>query len=274
MVVYDLPHDGELDERAPPTRPGDPYSDDKLEGERLALGLGVRYGVPVTVLQPTVVYGPFAGVYGADILQELRSGPALLVDGGTGICNAVYVDDLVTAMTLAATHERAVGERILVSGFEHPTWGQFVAGFEQMLGTQRTVSMSEQGALDLWQRSRRRRWLLPELLRAVTQDPTVRHRLLSTREGHAIRQVSERVLPSLVTRARAALRGRRLARDASAPGELAPVPLRPWVVHYLAKRCRVRIDKARELLGYQPVFGLEEGMRLTQLWARWAGLLP
>jgi nucleoside-diphosphate-sugar epimerase len=235
--------------------------------------LGNRYGVPVTVLQPTVVYGPFAGVYGTDILQELRSGQPLLVDGGAGICNAVYVDDLVTAMTLAATRERAVGERILVSGFEHPTWRQFFAAFEQMLGVHRTVSMSEGDALDLWHRSRRRRWLLPELLRAVTQDTTSRQRLLATREGHAIRQVVERMLPGLVTRARSALREQTLAPGTSSAGELAPVPLRPWLLHYLAKRCRVRIEKARELLGYQPVFGLEDGMRLTQLWARWAGHL-
>ena len=33
-------------------------------------------------------------------------------------------------------------------------------------------------------------------------------------------------------------------------------------------------DKASELLGYHPVFGLAEGMRLTEAWARWEGLVP
>jgi nucleoside-diphosphate-sugar epimerase len=45
------------------------------------------------------------------------------------------------------------------------------------------------------------------------------------------------------------------------------------VVRYLAKRARVRIDKARDVLGYRPAFTLEAGMRLTEAWARWAGLL-
>jgi hypothetical protein len=35
----------------------------------------------------------------------------------------------------------------------------------------------------------------------------------------------------------------------------------------------VRIDKARSVLGYEPVFGLAAGMRLTEAWAKWAGLV-
>jgi nucleoside-diphosphate-sugar epimerase len=50
-------------------------------------------------------------------------------------------------------------------------------------------------------------------------------------------------------------------------------PMRPWLVDYLAKRARVRIDKARELLGYRPEFGLSAGLAFTESWARWAGLL-
>ena len=60
----------------------------------------------------------------------------------------------------------------------------------------------------------------------------------------------------------------------AAPQELPIAPLRPWLVRYLASKARIRIDKARERLGYDPVFGLSEGMRLTEEWARWAGLAP
>jgi nucleoside-diphosphate-sugar epimerase len=44
-------------------------------------------------------------------------------------------------------------------------------------------------------------------------------------------------------------------------------------VHYLAKRARVRHEKARALLGYEPAFSLADGMCLTEQWARVAGLL-
>lgn len=276
FAVYDLPRDGEVDERTRDAPPGDSYADNKLAGERLALAAGARLGVPVTVIQPTVVYGPRAGVHGADILHEMRGGRVMLVNGGTGICNAVYVDDVVTALLRAATAPAAAGERLLVSGSEQPTWAEFFGAFERMLGRAATVSMSEAEALELWRRSRRRPGLLAEALRAVREDKPLRKRLLGTREAAAARVVAERVVPSLLRRAERwseppAPTMRPAEMDADAENGVSPV--RPWVVQYLAKRARVRIDKARELLGYQPAFGLEPGMRLTQAWARWAGLL-
>jgi hypothetical protein len=36
---------------------------------------------------------------------------------------------------------------------------------------------------------------------------------------------------------------------------------------------RVRIDKARRLLGYRPAVDFALGMEMTEKWARWANLL-
>jgi nucleoside-diphosphate-sugar epimerase len=270
MVVYDLPMSGDFNERTPDAPSGDMYADAKLEGERLVLELGARNGVPVVVIQPTVVYGPYAGVHGSDILDELRNSRVITVDGGAGICNAVYIDDVITAMCLAATSERAPGERFLVSGPEHPTWLDFYTAFERMLGVQRTIAMSEAEALALWRQKRRRPWLLPEAYRAVRQDKALRARLIATREGQLIRRFVERTHPSALAPERwHDERGSAKSRD----GEPPVGPLRPWLVRYLARRAHARIDKVRQLLGYQPVFLLEDGMRQTENWARWAGLL-
>jgi nucleoside-diphosphate-sugar epimerase len=272
FAVYDLPADGDMDERARYAPAGDSYAENKRAGECLALEIGARVGVPVAVLQPTVVYGPRAGVHAAEILDEMRSGRLILVNGGTGICNAVYVDDVVTAMLLASTRDRAAGERILVSGAEHPTWAEFFGAFERMLGRQATISMSEVEALELWRRSRRRPWMLAEALRILRQEQYVRKRLLGTREGAAVRLAAERIAPHLL---RSAERWSEKAtkQHVNAAVEPTVTPSRPWVVRYLAKRAKVRIDKARELLGYEPAFGLADGMRLTEDWARWAGLI-
>jgi nucleoside-diphosphate-sugar epimerase len=270
--VYDLPHDGEVTERTPDAPPGDAYADAKLAGERLALELGASRGVAVTVVQPTVVYGPHATVHAADILDELRTSRMILVDGGRGICNAVYVDDAVTALLLAATADRAPGERFLVSGPEHPTWAEFFGAFERMLGAQRLVPMTAAEARAHWDRSRRRGWLVPEAVKLLRQDKTLRKRLLATREGLWIRTLAERLAPG---RLRAAERWADPEPASAVPAAAEPPlgPIRPWLVDYLAKRAMVRIDKARDLLGYRPVFGLAAGMRLTEAWARWAGLL-
>ncbi len=272
MVVYDLPRDGELDERARPAPGGDPYTDAKRMGEQAALEAGIRLGVPVSIVQPAVVYGPYSTGHATDILEELRTGRPILIDDGQGICNAVYVDDVVTALLLAATSERAPGERFLISGPEHPTWRDFFAAYERMLGVSRTVSLSEADALALWQRSSRRPWLLSETVRLLRGDEALRRRVLATREGALLRGVAQRVLPRAVLE-----RGRRAAspRDqGTRDGAEAPLAaMRPWVVRYQAKRARVSIDKARRLLGYDPAFDLRHGMALTEQWARWCGLL-
>lgn len=268
VVVYDVPATGQLDERSPRGGPPDPYAAAKRDAETAVLGLAAR--LPVTVLQPTVVYGPHAGVYGRDVLEELRASRIPLVNGGDGVCNALYVDDLVTAYVLAATSDRAVGESFLVSGPEYPTWAEFFAGFERMLGVTRTVPMSEQAAVEHWRRSAQRRWLIPSALRAVRRDRDLREELLATREGALIRAAAQRLLPAAFF---APERWNGADVDESDAGDLPLAAFKPQVVRFLASTARVRIDKARELLGYEPVFGLADGMRLTEEWARWEGLL-
>ncbi len=273
LAVYDLPRTGDVTEHTPAAPPGDAYSDNKLAGERLALGTGARLGVPVTVLQPTVVYGPRATVHASEILEEMRAGPLVLVDGGTGTCNAVYVDDVVTAVLLAAVTDAAAGERLLVSGPEHPTWADFFGSFERMLGRTATVSLTESEALELWERSRPRTpTLAREAVQALREDPDLRERILTTREAVVARRLVKKVAPAFMrsAKSRVVVESGDEAPTAAQPG---PEASRPWLVHYLAKQATVRTDRAEAVLGYAPVFGLVDGMRLTEAWARWAHLL-
>jgi nucleoside-diphosphate-sugar epimerase len=271
MAVYDRPREGFFDESTADAPKGNYYSEVKLEGERLALARGAQHGVPVVVIQPAIIYGPNAS-NAFEMVNELLTSRVVLVNGGTGICNLVYVDDCVTALLIAATHDRAPGERFLISGPEYPTWAQFVGAFEQMLGGRRTVSLSERDALLLWRRSRRRKWLIPEALRAIQNDPRLRERLLATREADAARRIAGRVLPPSV---KAAVRAASHAKEHSVDdGELPIGAVRPWVVENMARHARVSTEKARRILGYTPVFTLKRGMELTEQWARWAGLIP
>ena len=271
MRVYHRPSKGLFDESTPVVPKGRDPSAAKLEGEQLALARGAHYGVPVVVIQPGIVYGPNAH-HTFEMLSDLRTSRVILVNGGVGICNVVYVDDAVTALLLAATNDRAHGERFLISGPEHPTWTQFVGGFEMMLGVHRTVSLSEYDALRLWQRSRRSRSLVPEALRAIQSDPRLHERLLATREAMAARWIATRLIPSsLIGALRTAFR----ARDHSKTDDELPIrAVEPWVAENRAREARVSIEKSRRILGYTPVFTLSHGMDLTKQWAQWAGLIP
>jgi nucleoside-diphosphate-sugar epimerase len=52
-----------------------------------------------------------------------------------------------------------------------------------------------------------------------------------------------------------------------------PSEANPGAVRYLTRRGSISIDRARELLGYEPRVDLDEGMRRSREWAQAAGLL-
>lgn len=271
LMVYGQTEDGDLDESAPRKRFGNAYSDSKLEAERIAL----TSGLPVSVLQPTAVYGPYGGVWTEAVIRSLQSGRQILVNGGDGLGNAVYVDDLVSAMLLAAVKESALGEAFLISGEEPVTWRELYGFFERMLGTERrTVDMTAAEALAYWRRWKRGQpRMVGEALRILKQEQPVRERIERTREGVWLREMASTVLPEAwQQRIKARLAsGGRPSRPAAA--ELPIHPLTPQMIGFFRARTRVRIDKARRLLGYRPAFDLETGMDLTEKWARWANLL-
>ncbi|MFL6196275.1 MAG: NAD-dependent epimerase/dehydratase family protein [Thermoanaerobaculia bacterium] len=271
LMVYGQTEDGDLDESAPRKRFGNVYSDSKLEAERIAL----TSGLPVSVLQPTAVYGPYGGVWTEAVIRSLKSGRQILVNGGDGLGNAVYVDDLVSAMLLAAVKESAVGEAFLISGEEPVTWRELYGFFERMQGTERrTVDMTDAEALAYWRRWKRGQpRMVGEALRILKSEQPVRERIERTREGVWLREMASTVLPEAwQQRIKARLAsGGRPSRPAAA--ELPIHPLTPQMIGFFRARTRVRIDKARRLLGYRPAFDLETGMDLTEKWARWANLL-
>jgi nucleoside-diphosphate-sugar epimerase len=269
LMVYGQTDDGDLDETAPRKRFGNPYSDSKLEAERMALASGL----PVAVLQPTAVYGPWGGVWTETVLKTLKTGRQILINGGGGLANPVYVDDLVSAMLLAAVKDGAVGEAFLISSDELVTWREMYGRFERMLGGEpRTVDMTEAEALAYWKQWQRAQpRLIGEGLRIVKGEREIRERLERTREGVWLREMASTILPEAWQQK---IKGRLAGGRPSAPDREMPIhPLPPKMIGFFRARTRVRIDKAQRLLGYRPAFDFETGMDLTERWARWANLL-
>jgi len=276
LMVYGRTPDGDLTEEAPRRRSGEVYADSKRAAERIALDFARRGRLPVAVLQPTAVYGPWGGVWTARVLDALRTGRVILVDGGEGLANHVFVDDLMSAMLLAAVEPAAVGEAFLVSSAEPVTWRDFYGRFEEMLGAPGTVAMTAAEARAYWRRFRRSRPHVPAvLLAAVRGDRELRDELFATPELVALRERASTVLPESWQRSIKERLGE--GGDGDPPGGRTepPIhPLSPREIDFYRARTRVRIDKARRLLGYRPAWDLEAGMAMTGRWARWAELAP
>jgi len=248
VSVYEPLRDGELDESSPAEPCGWSYPDTKLAVERLLLRFGQEHGVPVTVIQPTIVYGPFSRPWTLAPAMGLRHGRVVLPTRD-GLCNHVYVDDVVDALVAAAQTEAAVGERFLISGPDPVPWRAFYAAYEQMLGVQSVIRMSDAQLAKLTgaaggAASKVR--LLSRDPRRFGTWPSVQ-RLYSFVDESFIERVTRLLPPAL-----------------HVPDEQRLALLRA--------RVTVKIDKARRLLGYEPAFDFERGMSLTAKYVKWARL--
>jgi nucleoside-diphosphate-sugar epimerase len=110
-------------------------------------------------------------------------------------------------------------------------------------------------------------------------DETFRRELMASREVVMARnlasQLPEGVQQFLKRRAKAYQERRRTGFDAAASSSAPTLPTHPpspRMIAFFSARTRVRIDKARRLLGYEPEFSLDRGMALTAAWARWANV--
>lgn len=278
VQVYGPLSDGDLDETKARRYFGDGYSDSKFDAEKVVLEYFAKHGLPVIILQPTIVYGPNSSIWTTNLLSSLRRERHILVDNGDGYCNAVYVDDLADAVLLAAVRDEGVGQTFLISGEEPVTWRDFYGSYERMLGISATIPMSavEAEAYDIKNRSRGPS-IFREGLSILREEPTLRERLLNTRELALLKGLTALLLPADI---RVSMKRRIKGENGAGGLPTAPVekrPIRllsfPLDTKFYKARARVRIDKAKRLLGYEPAFDLPAGMKRIEQWARWANLL-
>lgn len=122
MVYGYRPTPADDDETAPRSDQPRSYNKSKAIAEERIIELRRSSGVEFVTLRPTIVYGPRSELFTVRPAHELLRGEAFLVDRGEGICNAVYVDNLVQAMWLGAVTPAAANETFVVSDRERVTW--------------------------------------------------------------------------------------------------------------------------------------------------------
>ncbi len=257
--VYEPFPDGPLSEA---TRDGNrawAYIDTKLRLEDQVLSACSARGLSACVVQPSIVYGPFCKYWTNAPAEMLIHGEVVLPGQGEGMCSAVYVDDLVDGMILAATEPRAQGERFILAGPDSVTWARFFGAFAQILKTrgpsfwpEARISASNAGVL--------------RDIRMVLSDPKrIVQILVRWPPGRRALQAGLDALPKplrgLVDRHYFGKAGRK-------SGEVF-LPDPRTLALYAAKPA-VDIAKARLLLNYRPRHAFADGMALTAAYLGWA----
>jgi nucleoside-diphosphate-sugar epimerase len=133
---------GEIDETFPPRSMGDGYADAKIDAEKICWEYEAK-GLPIVILRPSIVYGPFCNQFTVGIAEQLCGGElGDMKTTGEGFCNLIYVDDLVYSIFLSIRLEQAVGQTFNVNGPDQLTWNDYFKEFGAMLGIPNVKSVS------------------------------------------------------------------------------------------------------------------------------------
>lgn len=219
------------------------YNNAKVRAERQLLRCRETGSVEVVLLRPGIVYGP-RSYWTGGLADEMLAGEAALVEGGHGICNGVYVDNVVHAIRLALTARAIDRQAFLVGDTETISWVDLYRPIADALGID--VDLLPQPSAST--ASRR-----PPLASRVRESAAFRHLPAPVRAAITAAYVTHRSAGPQVS---------------SGPGA-SPVTLEKALLHTCAYQ--LPWSKAQRTLGYQPVVSFSEGCRRSVAWLEFAG---
>jgi nucleoside-diphosphate-sugar epimerase len=134
VSVYGRARGEPISENSPLRMIGDPYGDTKIEAELLLRERALRGELALTVLRPTVLYGPGDDKFLPKLAENLKSGRARVIGRGDHRVDALHVDDAVDVILRVLADERSVGRTYNLNHPANPTWKEFVAIVAEALG--------------------------------------------------------------------------------------------------------------------------------------------
>jgi dihydroflavonol-4-reductase len=117
-----------------PLTPINNYDRSKVEGEKLALAFGREKKLPVTILEPSAVYGPRVRIGFHYLLEVLERGKMRYPVRENTKLNMLYVGDLVQAVEKAISAPEAIGERFIIGDDRSYTYKQILELAAKELG--------------------------------------------------------------------------------------------------------------------------------------------
>lgn len=235
--VYGSHVNGTVDETYPTPKTGNEYADAKIEAEQVCCDFS--QSLAITVLRPSLIYGPFSKSWSITIAKRLLSGHWRLFDQhADGLANLVYVDDLVTAIFAALQRTDTGGKVFNINGPDRITWNRYFALFNESL---HLPPLQHQSA----SASRWRTFVMDQVATAahvVTSRYKDRLMEIYLRGGWATRLMKQ------------------------IKGSIETTPSGNELNNLFCRQAYYSDEKARHLLAYEPVFDITRGLEMTVAW--------
>lgn len=134
IAVYDDWPLGDVTEASPCDAPGHDYKVAKRAIERDIEARVSAGQFDAVILQPTIVYGPGSPQWADALAEKMAGGTLILPDRDDGLCNGLYIDDLVSAFIAAAELKRGGAKRFIVSGPDAFPWNRLLGAYAEACG--------------------------------------------------------------------------------------------------------------------------------------------
>jgi len=135
-AVHGFKHDSDLIDEScgfKSKRSSTAYVKGKMASEKLVMDHA--HQVPVVILRPTLIYGPYSVEWVINIVHRLMHESATLVNGAA-VANLVYVDDVVDAILCAIESDKANGKALIINNDQEIiSWRDYVMQLSNMCNT-------------------------------------------------------------------------------------------------------------------------------------------
>lgn len=229
-----------------------PYNVAKIDAENLLIKLRDRGSVEVVIFRPGIVFGPRSPRI-IEIANQLLSGSAYLVEGGRGICNTTYIDNLIHAVRLAINADCVDRQAFFIGENEQVTWAEFYSALAESIGVNSEQIPSVSKPESFSQSSKQ------SLVSSVRDSVFVQSTLaaIPNEVKDNLKNQLKRALGKKSAPASASTQEVKAKQEISVTQEMALLHLSSYKLSH---------TKAERMLNYSPVFSISDAYKHTADW--------
>ncbi len=123
-----------LSEEVPVKKIGDPYGDTKIDAEEIVQKLADAGRLDLTILRPTVIYGPDDKKFLPLLVENLRSGRAKIIGTGKNSVDLIHVADVAAFVVKLLGEPATVGRIYNLNNPNNCSWEELLESIASDLG--------------------------------------------------------------------------------------------------------------------------------------------
>jgi 2-alkyl-3-oxoalkanoate reductase len=133
VSVYGRVCDTPIAENFPLKKINDPYGDTKIDAERVVTSHAENGAFDLTIIRPTMIYGPGDTLFLPKVAENIKSGKARIIGKGDHRVDCIHVSDVADFVLAVLRSTAAAGKAYNLTHPDNPTWKEMIAEIARCL---------------------------------------------------------------------------------------------------------------------------------------------